>query len=301
LDKFVHWRTLPQAEARRDWREIFGFAFPLWLSGLLRQCRSYLAALILGASGTPVAVGVFAVVTNINTVAHVCLLSIYVAVRPTLAQLHDRGDHDGLRSVYVAATRWSLVLNFPFFLVTVLYPEALLNVFGGAFAAGATALIVLSLSELVNAATGICGPIIDMTGHTRLKLVNSVVWTVLVIATSAVLIPAWGVVGAAAASFIAVVAVNVLCVVEVWIVERLLPYDVSFVKPLVAGTVAFVAGVALAHWMPVGTDLGRAIAQSIVIVGLYAGLLVLLGLAAEDRLVLRRVGHKVLAAVPGVG
>jgi O-antigen/teichoic acid export membrane protein len=292
LDRYVHWRTLHREEARRDFGEIFRFAFPLWLSGLLRQFRSYLAALILGASGSVANVGVFAVVTNVNTVAHVCLLSIYVAVRPTLAQLHDRGDRHGLGEVYRAATRWSLALNIPFFLVTVLYPDAILGVFGHTFAAGATALIILSVAELVNAATGVCGPIIDMTGHTKLKLVNSLVWTVLVVGSSAVMIPAWGVVGAAGAAFVAIAVVNLLCVIEVWLIEHLLPFDATFVKPVVAGAAAFLVGVLLVTWKPVGEQLGPAIVQALIVTGVYAGLLLLMGLAPDDRLVLARVGHK---------
>jgi O-antigen/teichoic acid export membrane protein len=299
LNKYARWREMPRLEARRDLKEIFGFAFPLWLSGLLRQFRSYLAALILGASSTAANVGIFAVVTNINVVAHVCLLSIYVAVRPTLAQLHDRGDRHGLGEVYVAATRWSLALNVPFFLVTVLYPDAILSVFGHAFAAGASALIILSVAELVNAGTGICGPIIDMTGHTKLKLVNSMIWTVLVVGSSAVMIPEWGVVGAAIASFVAVVVVNVLCVVEVWYLEHLLPFDSTFVKPLVAGLVAFVVGLLLALWMPVGDNLGTAIVEGLVVTAVYAGLVLLFGLAEEDRLVLARVGRKATSAFSG--
>jgi O-antigen/teichoic acid export membrane protein len=267
---------------------------------LLRQFRSYLAALILGASGTAAGVGVFAVVTNVNTVAHVCLLSIYVAVRPTLAQLHDRGDRFGLGQVYIAGTRWSLVLNIPFFLVTVLYPHAILNVFGAAFATGATALIILSIAELVNAGTGICGPIIDMTGHTKLKLVNSAVWTVLVVGSSALLIPEWGVNGAAAAAFFAVVVVNLLCVLEVWLLERLLPFDRTFLKPALAGAIAFGVGALLTVWLPVGTDLVAAIVQGLVVTGLYVGLYVVFGIADEDRLVLGRVTRKVTAALPGV-
>jgi O-antigen/teichoic acid export membrane protein len=296
LDKYVHWRTLHRADARRDFGEIFKFAFPLWLSGLLRQFRSYLAALILGASGSAANVGIFAVVTNVNTVAHVCLLSIYVAVRPTLAQLHDRGDRHGLGEVYRAATRWSLALNIPFFLVTVLYPDAILGVFGHAFAAGATALIILSVAELVNAGTGVCGPIIDMTGHTKLKLVNSLVWTVLVVGGSAVMIPAWGVVGAATAAFLAVIVVNGLCVVEVWWIERLLPFDATFIKPVVAGTVAFAFGWLLATWKPVGEQLAPAIVQGLLVTGVYAGLVFGLGLAADDRLVLARIGRKATRA-----
>jgi O-antigen/teichoic acid export membrane protein len=177
-------------------------------------------------------------------------------------------------------------------MVLVLYPQAILNVFGASFVAGTTVLVLLAFAELMNAGTGICGPLIDMTGHTRVKLANTILWTVLLIGGDALLIPRWGVVGAATASLIAIGTVNVVTVAEVWILERLIPYDRSFWKPVVAGLAALTAGFALRAWMPVGTDIGRAIGQGIAVGGIYGGLMLLFGLEPDDRLVFQRVVSK---------
>lgn len=275
-------------DVRRDVGAILRFALPLWMSGVLRQFRRNIETFLLGALAAASSVGIFAVVGRINLVGHVFLLSILLAVKPILARLHDRRDQGGLQHIYRTSTRWALTLNVPFFLVMVLYPEPILMVFGEAFGAGATALIILSFAELVNAATGICGPMIDMTGHVRVKLFNSVLWTFLTITSSAVLIPRWGVVGAAAAVFIAMVVVNVLCVLEVWILERLVPFDRTLWKPTAAALAALGAGLILNGLIPVGTSFTAAAVEGSLVCGIYLGLLLLFGLAAEDREVLRR-------------
>jgi O-antigen/teichoic acid export membrane protein len=289
-----------RADTRRDVGEIFGFALPLWLSGLLRQFRRNIELVMLGALAAVSSVGIFAVVARVNLVGHVFLLSLLVAVKPILAQLHDRRDREGLSNLYRTATRWALTLTFPFFLIMVLYPKPLLLIFGEAFVSGSTALILLSFAELANAATGICGPMIDMTGHTRIKLANSVLWTAIVIVSSALLIPRWGVVGAAAASLIAIATVNVLCVVEVWVLEGLMPYDRKFLKPVAAGGAALIIGLVMKAWMPVATDLGVAFAQGALVSAAYAGFLLLLGLESEDRLVLGRAIVKVKRLIVGM-
>jgi O-antigen/teichoic acid export membrane protein len=276
-------------DARRDVKEVFGFALPLWLSGLLRQFRRNIEVVLLGALSAASSVGIFAIVNKVNLVGHVFLLSILVAVKPILAQLHDRGDREELSHVYITATRWTLTLNMPFFLIMVLYPEAILSVFGHAFVAGATALVVLAFAELANAGTGICGPMIDMTGHTKIKFANSVLWTVLLVGGGAVLIPRWGVLGAATASLIAISAVNILCVVEVWFFERLIPFDRSFWKPLAAGLGALISGTVLRRWMPVGADVGPGALQGAIVSTIYVGMILLFGLAPEERLVIRRL------------
>lgn len=292
-------RTFPlkspfHQDARRDVREVFEFALPLWLSGLLRQFRRNIEVVLLGALSAASGVGIYAIVNKVNLVGHVFLLSILVAVKPLLAQLHDRRDREGLSHVYTTATRWTLTLNMPFFLIMVLYPEAILSVFGGAFIAGATALIVLAFAELANAGTGICGPMIDMTGHTKVKLANSVLWTAFLIGGSAVLIPRWGVLGAATASLIAISVVNILCVVEVWFFERLIPFDRSFWKPLAAGVGSFISGAVLRRWMPVGTDIGPAALQGAIVSSIYVGMILLFKLAPEERLVIHRLLTKTI-------
>jgi O-antigen/teichoic acid export membrane protein len=292
LNRTVPLVTLLGRGARRDVREIFAFAIPLWLSGLLRQFRRNIETVMLGALSVAASVGVFSVVDRVNLVGHVFLLAILVSVKPILATLHDRGDRAALARVYRAATRWSLTLNLPFFLVTVLYPTAILSVFGEGFETGASALVLLALAELANAGTGICGPMIDMTGHARVKLANSVLWTVLAVAGGAVLIPRFGVVGAAASALVAIATVNAVCVAEVWLLERFVPFDRTFSKPLAAGLGALLTGWLLATAVPVGTSLGRAAWQGGAVCLAYGGLLLALGPPADDRLVVRRALSK---------
>ncbi len=55
------------------------------------------------------------------------------------------------------------------------------------------------------------------------------------IALNLLLIPRWGVVGAAAATSLSTVLVNVVCLLEVWILLHMQPYNRNFLKPLLAG------------------------------------------------------------------
>jgi O-antigen/teichoic acid export membrane protein len=238
-------------------------------------------------------VGVFSIVGRVSSVASVSSLSIYVSSRPAMAQLHDRGDRETLTGLYTATTRWTLGLNLPFFLVMVLFADPLLLLFGEDFGEGATALTIMAFGELVNAGTGTCQGMLDMTGHTRAKLANTVLWTVLLIGGSALAIPRWGIVGAATASFVAIAAVNVAALIEVRVLERIQPYDRTFWKPVVAAVGALVVGIVVQGFLPVGSHLGRLVLEGGLVGLVYVGLIFLLGLAPDDRLVLERAWAKV--------
>jgi O-antigen/teichoic acid export membrane protein len=109
----------------------------------------------------------------------------------------------------------------------------------------------------------------------------------------AVLIPRSGVIGAAVASLIAIATVNVASVLEVWVLEGHLPFDRDWLKPLVAGLGALALGLALRSLTGVGTDLVSAVLQGAVVAAAYVGLVLALGLAPDDRLVIGRAFSRI--------
>lgn len=289
INRYFPSRPSAHAETSRDYRGVFGFAVPLWISGLLNTFRKNIQAVILGTTATSVSVGVFGIVGHVNIVGHSVYVAVTVAVKPLLARLHDQSDRDGLEHIYTTTTRWLVMSNIPIFMAMVLYPASILAIFGEAFTVGAAALAVMAAAELVNAATGICGSLIDMTGHTRVKLANSVLLLAVFLATNVLLIPEYGVLGAAVAYFIAIAVVNAARMIELWVLEKVLPSWRAYAKPLTAGALATAVGMGLKAVWPVGSAFWPALAQGIVVVVVYAGLIVLFRIEEDDRHILSRM------------
>ncbi len=296
---FVH-RRLPLhvgvRDARRDVREITAFSFPFWFAGVLRVVRTRLQPLLLGVFGSTANVGVFSVVTSANALGRVANASIRDALRPTLAELHDAGDTEQLGRLYATTTRWTMAANLPVFLVMVLVPESLLAIFGADFQAGATALRIVAFAELANAATGMCGPVISMSSHNKMKMANSVVWMVTAIAANVVLIPIWGVIGAAIAVLISTTTINVVRVVELWVLLRILPWDRRSWKPIVAAAVTSGLGLLALELLPDVLGIGLLLAVSTGLGAVFLALFVAFGLDPDDRLVVTRVSEKLRSA-----
>jgi O-antigen/teichoic acid export membrane protein len=293
LNREFAFRRPIRREVRHDVRDVFGFALPLWLSGLLNQFRRNIEVVLLGALSSVTSVGIYSIVTKVNMLGHVAYRAIIVSVKPTLASLHDAGDRRAISDLYATTTRWTLALNIPFFLIMVLYAEPLLSVFGPTFTVGAGALIVLAVGELIIGSTGISGSIIDMTGHVRVKLANTVLAITLLLGTSALLIPRWGVMGAAVASLAAGTVIETVRVLEVWFLEHVQPYRWSITKPLLAGLTALASGLVLQRALPIDGSLALAAAQGVGVLLVYAAATLVLGLTPEDRLVLGRVRRSV--------
>jgi O-antigen/teichoic acid export membrane protein len=182
--------------------------------------------------------------------------------------------------------------NFPVFLIVVLFPTQILSIFGKSFAQGASALVLLSWASVVDAGTGMCGAILDMTGFTKLKLMNAILRLATVLVVSIILIPRQGMVGAAIAALCGEILVNLLRLGEVYFLFRLLPYSLGFLKPVFAGLAALAFTLLVSTWLGLAAKGIEVVFQMALLAIVYVALILLLGLDAEDRAILARLKRR---------
>lgn len=284
--------------ARRDIKEMLRFALPVYLSSLIRTFRGQLQTLLLGMLSTATSVGIFVVATRVNIIGRLFHVGINTASAPIVSELYDRGEWGEMARFYQAVTKWTFALNLPLFLVVLLYPGPILSIFGKSFVGGATALTILAWANLVDTGTGICGAVLEMTGNTKLQLFNSATTFVLSLGLNILLVSRWGIIGAAVAALAVVTVLNLVCVLEIFILYRWLPFNLGFVKPIAACLVAFISSWGVRLLAPFEMVVIDVIVNVIVILAVYAALILLMGLSREDRIVLSHVIRRAKAALP---
>jgi O-antigen/teichoic acid export membrane protein len=291
LVRYARLREKPR-QFRLETRELIVFSLPIWFSNIVITVGKNLQVLLLSALDTLRSVGIFAIALHVNLLASLFHTSVVQSSLAIFAELNDRGDRAGLGHMYQTTSKWTFSLNLPLFIVIVLFPGALLSVFGSDFVTGAPALVILGLEALTNSATGTSGSLLDMTGHTRVKLVNSTVAVAASLVLNLLLIPQYGLMGAAIAALCATLAVNLLRIGQVWYLLRLVPYDASFAKPLLAGALALGAGYGVAVLTGSLPSLVQLAVGGAAIVATYAFAIIRLGLTPDDRMVLDRAWRK---------
>ncbi len=279
--------------AKHNRRELLSFSVPVWISGLLRTFRANIQTLLLGTFYTAAGVGIFAVVSRTNLLGRMTLNSISTSARPIIAEIHADDDRAQLANIYHTTGRWAVTINIPIFLVLMFFSEAILAIYGDEFIGGAIALRILAVAELIDAMTGICGAIIDMTGYTKLKLANSITQLVLSIGVSILLIPRYGLIGAAVGALIVNAVINNLRMIEVWYLFRILPFDRTFIKPALAALVAVITALITLQVTEGSLDLIMLMLQVAILFIVYAGMLLLLGLPEEERTILSRLRRRI--------
>jgi O-antigen/teichoic acid export membrane protein len=269
------------------------FSLPVYFSNLVNTFGGNLQTLLLGAMASVAKAGIFGIANQVMLVGAIFHSAVVQAAMPIFAELQDSEDRGRLHALYRTTSKWTFTLNVPFFLLAILMPEALLSIFGPDFTSGAPALTILAFASLTNAATGTSGAVLDMTGHTSVKLVNTTLSVGLAIVLNLLLIPAMGVTGAAIASLGSVASVNLLRVAEVAWLVRVTPYDRSWLKPLVAGVAAAAVGwIVVLGLRDVTGLLERSVLAALALAATYVLVLVLLRLSDDDRIIVSRAARK---------
>lgn len=265
---------------RVERRAVMSFAVVTWGTTLAASGLIWVDTLLLGALADTEAVGTYTVATRLVSLAVFVMAPIDALFAPHFAHYFHSGERTRLASAYAAATGWTLRLSLPAFVVVVVFAEPLLRFFGPGFATGASVTVVLAVGQLVNAATGPCGSVLTMSGRTRLNLVNNVAGLALNIVLNLVLIPAYGLIGAAVAWSVSLTALNLVKVLQVRVLLAITPFDVVTLKSVVAALGAAVVAVAFRWLLPGST--GAAIGAAVVVYAAYAGLTLLLRFSPDE-------------------
>jgi len=191
-------------------RELLATALPMYGSAIADVVMTFSDVLILGLFFSSGEVGIYTAAARTALLTRFVLLATSSVAAPRFAALHAAKDSEGIARLARRSTILTTVTTLPLLLIFILVPEQILSLFGPQFEAGASVLIVLTLGQFVNAATGPVGYLLNMSGFHRIEGRIAVAGAVMTVALCFALIPLWGVLGAAAANAIATAACNLM-------------------------------------------------------------------------------------------
>ena len=226
--------------------EILAFSIPLGIAQLATMSMRWADSLFLGYFSTALDIGVYGAAARAATIGGMLLVAANASFGPHANELYGRHDMRGVGRLYQQVTRWMIILNIPVLAGLVVFAPWILRLFGAEFSAGSAALVILAVGTFVSAATGPAGGIVLMSGRSKVVLWTGIALASLNISLHIVLIPKWGIVGAAAATGGTVAIANILNVILGWRLMDLQPYDRRILRPLAIAAVASLLTVAVA-------------------------------------------------------
>lgn len=206
-------REINRIPAKMKNREWLFSALPLGLVAGLQLINQQADILLLGFFKSAQDVGVYRVVVQGGLVAYFGMHTINVIVAPEIARIHEQNDPNSLQRLSTVGARAGFIVTLVPAIIFFLFGEQLLSaVVGPEYARGALALKILVAAHVVTAATGLVIPLLNMTGLERVVLRGIGIAVAINVIANIILIPRWGINGAALATGLSIVVWNgVLC------------------------------------------------------------------------------------------
>jgi O-antigen/teichoic acid export membrane protein len=197
--------------------------------------------MIIGVYAEADSVGIYGVVERLVTIIVFALGAFSTIIPSIISSLHTSGDMDELRRVVRESTRWILTIAIPIVLVFVIEGKLILNhLYGEEYIGGYVALVILSLGQLINAGSGLVGYMLQMTGGHMIFMKITIFWGIVNIILNFILVPYFGIIGAALSTGFSLSMVNIVSVfvvykkLDVFTIAKGLKFDILFILVVAA-------------------------------------------------------------------
>jgi O-antigen/teichoic acid export membrane protein len=253
-------------------REVLNFSGFVILSSLSGSIIGSIDSIMVGSSISLAATGVYTNAFFISTALTNPARSLNKIDFPLMSEYWKAQDMPRMADFYRRTTRLNTVVGCWLALGIGLNLDFIYSLMRPDFAAGATSVLLLLAGRLFDNITGVNGLILVTSPRYRFDLVFNVSLAVAAVLLNLIFIPLYGLTGAALATLLAMTSINVARTWFVWYAYGLQPFD--FRIPLVIG-IAAAAGVAAWLVPSVQSVFATMLLRSVVLTGVYGGLLLL--------------------------
>ena len=222
------------------WKRILSFGLPVTSADFLSIVTLRLDIIPLSILVPSAQVAVFQVILNISNIMRNLPQAIDPIMMPIVVELKHRNDMRALENIYAMLIRTGLFLSFGFFILISIFGDLLLSIYGNDFVSGAAALVLVCFGIMIHTTFSSIEPILVMSGYPYLNLFNNLFFVTINLTIDFLLIPVYGIIGAAVGSLSASLLTSLIQVVELYVVLKLKPLRWSLFKIFLFGAVFFI-------------------------------------------------------------
>ena len=184
---------------------------PLTLISGVQIINSQIDILLIGFILDYKDVSYYKIALTASTLIAFALQAVNVVMSPKYSRIYKNNDIKKLQYYVKLSSRISFMVSLPIFVAVFLYGEYFLVYFYGAeYNKSYTSLLLMSIGQVVNVFIGCVVVLLNMTGHEKETLKVLLTTTLLNLILNIVLIPEFGIEGAAFSTLITMLLWNII-------------------------------------------------------------------------------------------
>lgn len=206
-------KRLRPVKTQCEYKKIMDVAYTIIFTGMGVLLYTQADIWILGMFTSMETVGIYGIAAKLVLLVYFPIMAFAAIVPSIISSVHTSGDIVELRRVIRESTRWILSMAMPVILILFIEGKNILQyVYGLEFAAGYAPLLILIVGQLIKASAGLIGVILQMTGEHKVYMKINIIWGILNIILNLLLIPRFGMLGAAIATAFCLSMVDIICI-----------------------------------------------------------------------------------------
>lgn len=222
-------------------KELFTIGWPLFLAGFFYLFIESTDKILIGIYMTTSDVGIYSAIYIIASLALYIMVSFQYIFLPTVAEFYGKKDFMGIKKILCSISKWVFLLTLPIILYIAFFSKNTIFLFyGSAYTTGSIALIILLFGIAMNGLTGMTGEVLVGIRKTKLNLLTEIFGAITNVGLNILLIPKFGILGAAIGTSISISVRNLASLGFVYKVLKIHPYDKSFFKIILSSIIALI-------------------------------------------------------------
>ncbi|MBN3039151.1 MAG: flippase [Candidatus Omnitrophica bacterium] len=225
-------KHLPKAKHLPMNRELLLFSLPILGIVILNIVIHWSDTLLLGYYKTEATVGMYNAARPLSQTINFVLESTSFIFLPVISFLYSRKEFDNMRKIYVSTSKWIFAASLPIFMVLFLAPRSCIGIlFGKEYLQSDMALRFLCLGFFFHTFMGLNGMTLIVIGRQAFSAINFLLGAAVNLFLNILLIPDYGLSGAAIATAVSYIIINILASVEVYIFARIHLFKKYYLRP----------------------------------------------------------------------
>ena len=204
-----------------SYHQIFARSYPMALSAIAYFIMQSVDIIILTAYEGFESIAYYSVAVKLATVTALALMSVNIVVAPKIAEIYSTNDFEKLNKLINDSARIIFVISIPVLIILFVFSDFMLGLFGENYVLAREALLLLLGGQFFSS---LCGPgavYLNMKGKQKKLNTILILGLGINVILNLVLIPAYGIEGAAVATLISMIFWNSLIVAVIYSTDRI--------------------------------------------------------------------------------
>jgi len=275
-------------------RELVSYSWPVLFSNIVLSVFFWVDSLLIGYFIGVTEVGFYNAAVPIAALMSLGSELFMYLFFPLISREYSRRNFKVIKHLSQQVGKWIFFINFPLFILIILFSGFLIQfIFGAEYLPAKNALRLLAVGALVNSLFFTSSRLLSISGKSKLIFFDIIATSLVNIVLNLILLPLYGIDGAAMATMISVILLNLLFLLQANHYLSIIPLRRKIFRVMLVSIIPILFIIISKNYLGKINLPGLIILSTIFLI-LYVGLAIITGcLDSNDFMVLRATREKI--------